>query len=267
MALMEANFHSKVLGLACNVNVILPQKMHGIGVRGSDQPLPDRFPVLWLLHGASDDHTIWLRNTSIERYVSRLGLAVVMPAVHLSSYTNMVHGARYFDYITDELPAIMREFFPLSDKREDNFVAGLSMGGYGALKIGLSKPENYSAIGCFSAGNFTYRKDKSPVAATRASGLASRTESTFGVEDMNELRGTIHDHFWLAEKAVAENKPLPRIFHACGTEDFLIDNARLTANWFKNSKFDYEYHEGPGAHTWEFWDEWIQKYLAWLLKK
>ena len=267
MALMQVDFFSRTLGVCCQANVILPQREQGIGMDGSGGT--GSYPVLWLLHGASDDHTIWLRRTSIERYVSSLGLAVVMPNAHLSSYSNMAHGLRYFDFFTDELPEIMSDFFPLSRKREDNFVAGLSMGGYGAMKLGLSRPDLYAAIGCFSAGNFIYRPFSNQARPARLSGKASRNLAVFGVEDMQALKGNPEfDHFAMAEKAMAENQPLPRIFHACGTEDFLIDNARLTADWFKaHPQFDYTYREGPGIHSWDFWDEWIQHFLRWLFPK
>ncbi len=262
MALMHVNFFSEVLGLCCEVDVILPQKLQGIGMEGSSAK--KRYPVLWLLHGASDDHTIWQRRTSIERYVSELGLAVVMPAVNLSFYTNMVYGPRYFDYIAEELPQIMQDFFPISGKREDNFICGLSMGGYGAMKVGLTKAENYSAIGCFSAGNFVYRDAGNSHKLNDRPGRPSLNMAVFGVEDMSELKNTEHDLFYLARKNLDEGKTLPRIFHTCGKDDFLIDNARLTAEWFKNTSYDYTYLEGAGAHTWEYWDEWIQKYLEWL---
>lgn len=262
MALMHVDFFSNVLGLCCEADVILPQRLQGIGMEGSNTK--EKYPVLWLLHGASDDHTIWQRRTSIERYVSELGLAVIMPAVNLSFYTNMVYGPNYFDYVAEELPQIMREFFPVSDKREDNFVCGLSMGGYGAMKIGLTKADNYSAIGCFSAGNFTYREEQGSNKLGERPGKASLNRAVFGVEEMGELKNTEHDLFYLAQKNIDEGKPLPRIFHACGKDDFLIDNARLTADWFNKTVYDYSYLEGNGAHTWEFWDEWIQKYLEWL---
>ena len=94
MALMQVDFFSKVLGMCCQCNVILPQSEQGIGVTGSGELTEKKVPTLWLLHGASDDHTIWLRRTSIERYVAPLGIAVVMPAAHLSSYCNMKYGKR-----------------------------------------------------------------------------------------------------------------------------------------------------------------------------
>ena len=139
MALIHCDFFSEVLHLSTSVVVILPQpapSQNGTtGCGGSH-----KHPTLYLLHGLSDDHTIWQRRTSIERYVSLLDLAVVMPAVHRSFYTDMAHGYRYWTFISEELPALARSFFPLSDAREDNFVAGLSMGGYGAFKLGLTHP-------------------------------------------------------------------------------------------------------------------------------
>ena len=114
--------------------------------------LPDRFlieqesaalPVLYLLHGLSDDHTAWSRRTSVERYAESAGIAVVMPEVQRSFYTDMVYGLRYFTYIAEELPALCRRLFPLSERREDTFIAGNSMGGYGALKAALRFPERF----------------------------------------------------------------------------------------------------------------------------
>ena len=151
MALIHVNFFSEALGMCASCDVILPQRAtRQIGMAAAARG--DKHPVLWLLHGASDDQTIWQRRTSIERYAAPLGLAVVMPAVSLSSYADMAHGGKYYTYIAKELPEIMRSMFPLSEKREDNFIAGLSMGGHGCMKIGLANPENYAAIGCFSAG-------------------------------------------------------------------------------------------------------------------
>ena len=107
--------------------------------------------MLYLLHGLSDDDTIWLRRTSIERYVAPLGLAVVMPQVHRSFYTDEAHGNRYWTFLSEELPELVHHFFRLSRRREDTFVAGLSMGGYGALKWALREPERFAAAASMSA--------------------------------------------------------------------------------------------------------------------
>src|SRR5665647_1599457 len=130
MAFIQCDFYSEALGLSTSMSVILPQQTKTqIGMKGNVFTI--KHPTLYLLHGLSDDHTIWMRRTSIERYASELGIAVVMPAVHRSFYTDMANGLNFWTFISEELPSIARSFFPLSEKREDNFVAGLSMGGYG----------------------------------------------------------------------------------------------------------------------------------------
>lgn len=140
MALIECRFFSEVLGLSTSMTVILPQQTATqIGMEGRVRA--ERHPVLYLLHGLSDDDSIWLRRTSIERYVAQMGIAVVMPQVHRSFYTDMEYGGKYWTFISEELPALARSFFPLSHEREDNFVAGLSMGGYGAFKLALRRPD------------------------------------------------------------------------------------------------------------------------------
>src|SRR5215210_7925966 len=128
MALLRCDFFSDVLELSTSMTVILPQSTTGqIGMAGrSGSGAP---PVLYLLHGLSDDDTIWLRRTSIERYVAPLGLAVVMPQVHRSFYTDMASGWRYWTFLSEELPDLVGSWFQVSQRREDTFVAGLSMGG------------------------------------------------------------------------------------------------------------------------------------------
>ena len=267
MALMQVNFYASTLGMCTQANVIIPQQTHGIGIEGA-QRKKERYPVLYLLHGASDDHTIWLRRTNIERYVAHMGLAVVMPAAQLSRYENMLHGPRYYDYITQELPQIMQSFFPISGVREDQAIAGLSMGGMGALKIGLTKPEQYAAVGCFSSGNLFYRAEgQSMKQSPRSSGGRPIMEAIYGQPSQEGLKNSSWDPLAAAQAALAKGKTMPRIFHVCGTEDFLLDSARLTRDWFlQHPQIEYLYQEAPGAHTWEFWDHWIQEFLQWLAK-
>lgn len=258
MALIHIGFFSESLGMAVSCDVILPQTAGGqIGMASAVRG--DRHPTLWLLHGASDDETIWQRRTSIERYAAPLGLAVVMPSAQLSSYANMAHGGAYYDYISEELPRKMRHFFPLSEKREDNYIAGLSMGGAGCMKIGLSKPQNYAAIGCLSAGASNRRASQEQSAAGRA--------SLYRVYGDRDLTGTEEDPFYNARRIVEEGLPAPRIYHSTGADDFLLENAHATRDFFQalpGNPFDYTYEEDPGAHTWEYWDEHIQNFLRFI---
>ena len=254
MALMHVHYLSEALyGLHISVDVILPQgevPEHG-------------HRTLWLLHGMSDDETMWQRQTSIERYAQAHNLAVVMPAVQLSCYADMAHGYPFYTFVSEELPRVMREFFPLSSRREDNYVAGLSMGGEGACKIGLSKPENYAVIGCLSAG--AYNHEPVPVDRLDMSGAYNRWE--FNRFDGVETEGSPRDCFGNARKILEEGKPVPRIYHAIGASDFLLESAHKTRAFFtglEGNPFDYYYEEHPGVHTWSFWDEHIQRFLDYV---
>lgn len=144
MALMDIGFFSESLGMAVHCMALLPHAREG-------ETLPKR-QTLYLLHGYGDSYTSWIRKTNLERYAAHHNLAVIMPDAQKSAYTDMTHGGKFFTYIADELPGKMRAFLPLSERREDTFIAGFSMGGYGAFKIGLARPMQYAAIGCISAG-------------------------------------------------------------------------------------------------------------------
>ena len=102
MAFVQTQFFSQKLVVAVTVNVILPEPNQGIGVKAAgEEELPK---VLYLLHGYSDDHSIWQRRTSVERYAAAHNLAVIMPAVNHSFYTNEAQGEKYWDFVAEELP-------------------------------------------------------------------------------------------------------------------------------------------------------------------
>ncbi len=253
MALIQCDFFSDILGLCMSMNVILPQNtQRQIGLEGKAKD--GKHPVLFLLHGMSDDHSIWLRRTSIERYVSQLGLAVVMPAVHKSRYANLSTGDRYWDYISQEVPSLARSFFNLSDKREDTFVAGLSMGGFGAMKLGLNYPEQFAAAASLS-GALTCNWD---VDSSKLRGM----ELAFGSEE--EYKGSINDLRHVATTLNQSQKPKPKLYQACGSEDFLIQNNHDFKDCIETLDFDFTYEEEPGTHDWAYWDKKIQSVLAWL---
>ena len=210
-------------------------------------------PTLWLLHGLSDDESIWTRSTSIKRYVAPLGLSVVMPNVHRSFYTSMNSGYRYWDFVSQELLDKARAFFQLSSVREDNFVAGLSMGGYGALKLAFTLPEQFAA-------------------AASSSGVTDVTEwGENGDEDFQLVfgkggpkPGSQHDLFELATSLASSGRPKPRLYQCCGTEDPLYAQNIRFRDAVQDLGFDYLYEEGPGEHSWEYWDKAIAPVLTWL---
>lgn len=246
MAFIQCDFFSTVLQLSVSMNVVLPQP-----------PRPS-YPVLYLLHGMSDDHTIWMRRTSIERYADQYGLAVVMPAVGRSFYTNMATGYRYEDYISQELPQVAQALFPLSTKREETFVAGLSMGGYGAFKLAFSQPERFAAAASLSG--VLDIAHESPV--DPPPGWLTERRNIFG--DLDQMPGSSHDLHYLAETLVASGAPRPRLYQCCGTEDFLYEQNQRFLQVARSLALDLTYEEGPGGHEWGYWDAMIQRVLAWL---
>ena len=249
MALIQFEAFSDALGKAFSAQIALPETNRG------------PFCVLWLLHGAGDNDSGWFRNTAIERQATRRDLAVVAPAAGMSMYEDMAHGQRYFTHIADELPALLRRLLPLSAKREDNFIAGLSMGGMGALKIAMRRPEQYEAVCCLSAGHTNYRFHEPKAGTPRA----NRYSIAYGE------RGPLPGEEETLERArtLAADGPCPRVWHTCGAEDSLKTNAALTRDFFENlpgDPFQYEYHEYPGRHNWDFWAERVPEMLDFLLR-
>ena len=150
MAWLTIHHYSMVLGLQTTTEVLLPEPDQGIGVTGAVWDGKSDLPVLYLLHGSSDDSTIWMRRTSVERYNAGRRLAIVIPSCGKSMYVNQKYGYDYYTYLTEELPQIVSRFCRISTKREDSYISGLSMGGYGCLLAGLKNPEKYSKVACQS---------------------------------------------------------------------------------------------------------------------
>ncbi len=236
------------------MDVILPQQIENgqIGLQSHNRAA--EFPVLYLLHGLSDDQTIWQRRTSIERYAAPLGLAVIMPNVNRSFYTDMRYGYAYWTFVSEELPRIANGFFRLSPQPKNTFVAGLSMGGYGAFKLALSQPERFAAAASLSGTLDLATRLQAPE-------LLEDTKLVFGAP--SAIQGSENDLFWLAEQA-AKQPQIPQLYQCCGTEDHLyVDNIRFR-NHTRNLGLSLIYEESAGAHEWGYWDEQIQKVLAWL---
>ncbi len=258
MALIHLNFHSDVLQMAVSADVILPQApTTQIGMGGKRENV---FPTLYLLHGLSDDHTIWQRRTSIERYASRYGIAVVMPNGERSWYTDMQHGGKFFTYISEELPRVCRSFFNgMSDKREYNYIAGLSMGGYGSLKMAMADPSRFAGVASFSGAIDVCRF----VAEEGYVGHRGWGD-IFG--ENADITGTVNDVYGTLQKNIDAGKALPKIYLSCGTEDGLIRDSRKLHEMLESYKISHEYREAPGTHSWDFWDDEIQRALKYFFE-
>jgi putative tributyrin esterase len=254
MAHLRCDFFSETLSLSTTMTVILPQATSTqIGMTSVNRAGPP--PVLYLLHGLSDDDTIWLRRTSVERYVAPLGLAVVMPQVHRSFYTDEAFGGRYWTFLSEELPALVSSFFRVSASREDSFVAGLSMGGYGALKWALRRPDRFAAAASLSGA----------VDVERLRVIGGRPEDPHLLARVlgdRLVSGTPDDLSWLVRQT--EQAAMPALWVGCGTEDPLYSDNERFADTCRRVGVRVTTSFTPGGHDWALWDQEIQKVLAWL---
>jgi S-formylglutathione hydrolase FrmB len=251
------------------LGVILPHdsRCHRYpGVLGvlSEGITPRKTPkTLILLHGLSDNYSVWGHRTSILRYAEQYDIAVLMPEVQRSFYHDMKNGPAYFKYISEELPVLAADLFNLSTNPEDLYIAGLSMGGYGALYAALSFPEKFAGVGCFSSA-FDIRsiiETDDYIGLDALAGLDGDRRGIFGESPKVPDSG---DLFHLAEQT-AKKPESPAIFMTCGTEDFLYESNVGMRDFLRSKFFDFEYEEWPGIHEWGFWDISIQKMLEYFL--
>ena len=252
MARIRCDFFSEALGFATSMTVLLPQAAAGqIGVSG--RATGGELPTLYLLHGLSDDDTVWTRHTALERYAAGLGLAVVMPQVHRSFYSDEVFGRPYWTFIAEELPRVARGFFRLSADPARTFVAGLSMGGYGALKLALHHPDRFGAAASLSGAldvaepNLRHRPEDPRM-----------WQRIFG--DPPAVAGTGADLMHLLAAATA----LPPLYIACGTQDVLYPANVRFVEQCRAQGIPLTVDFAPGDHEWGYWDAKIRDVLAWL---
>ena len=242
MALCDLHWFSKVLRKHVGAYVYVP-----------DDAEPP-FATFYLLHGLSDDYTIWLRRTSIERYATRHRLTIVMPDGFRGFYTNNAAGPAYARYIGEELIETIERIFPAARDRASRGIGGLSMGGYGALRIALAYPDSF-ATAVSHSGAVMHGSRNHP----RAGGALDEAEfrRIFG----DAPAGSDHDLLTLALNAARQNK-LPKIRIDCGVDDDLLADNRDFHTKLQAMRIDHEYEEFPGAHNWDYWDAHVQHALA-----
>lgn len=261
MALFNVNYGSDVMNKYMGMNVIIPEG--NSGVKDSD----GKYAVLYLLHGYTDDYTKWCRMTSIERYANETGIAVVMPDAGKSFYMDMAHGDPYFTYITEEVPAYVQKWLPITTDPEFTHVAGLSMGGYGAMKIALTYPERFKSAGCFSGVLAMAQTAMEPIAVDAEQWiqrLATDIPLAFG--DVTQIADGPNDLFWLAAQAKIINNNIPNLYISCGMEDFLHSSAVGMRDYLGALEIPCTFHEAPGVHDWGFWDVEVKRYLELIVK-
>lgn len=258
MVLFRGDIKCKSLQRRTTISVILPaDNIHFL--QDTEEIVPQPYKTLYLLHGLYGSDDIFLANTSIQKFAEDNGMAIVIPCGENSFYVDNEQAHAYYgEYVGQELLDITRNIFPLSHKREDTFIAGFSMGGYGAIRNGLKYSQNFSKIGMISAALIT---DEIINYTDDTNVLRSRQfyESIFG--DLNKLKGSDMD-----PKALIENcEDIPDIFMACGIDDFLFEKNADFYRFLNSKNIDATFIGDEGEHTWEFCDKYIKEFIKTLI--
>lgn len=262
MAILSCNFISKSLGRTVPFTAVIPTIDFITMVDPQSKPYEDvkPFKTLYLLHGIGNNHIDWLAGTRVAHYAEEKGLAVIMPAGENGFYTDNNESDRYGEYVGEEIVKATRAIFNLSHKKEDTYIGGLSMGGYGAIRNGLKYCDTFSKIIGLSSGMI----EDMVLTSTNDDPIFFRRkdyyEQVFG--DITKLKGSDMDLFALADK----NADKVKMYLACGTEDFLIASNREYRDHLTGIKADFIYEEGPGGHEWAFWDTYIEKAIKWIFE-
>ena len=237
-------FRSSSLSRDMHYRVLLPAAYEAGG----------RFPVLYLLHGIYGDYMNWDTRTRLEEYTKTLNMIVIMPDGDDSWYTNSatVASDKFEDYIIKDIISEVDGKFRTFRDRHARAIAGLSMGGYGSVKFGLKYPELFVFSGSLS-GAFNAAQNLD----TLRSDFRDRLLEVFG--NTGSTTRTDNDVFTLLN--APHSGPLPYFYLACGTADFFLETNRIFAQQLSSRKLEYEYHETPGGHAWDYWDRELRPLL------
>ena len=262
MAVFHFTMHSSCFGRPTHITAVVPTELRRFPGAPEPKPATD-LRLLVLLHGYSGADTDWLYSTNIADLAVQHGIAVVMPEDYNAFYLDdPVCNNFYETFLAKELPEFMRNTFPISTKREDLYIGGLSMGGYGALHTALAHPDVYSAAVCLSSALIIegladmLKSGGNPIAPL------SYYQHIFG--DLNKAVGSDIDPKHLAKKLMENGGERPALYIACGTEDFGIAQNNSLDEYLTSIGYDHEYHTSPGVHNWVFWQEYIVKALDWI---
>lgn len=261
MALIQVNFHSNALKKIATFNALIPYDAPE-EVRQADAY---RRPIktFYLLHGYTGNYTDWLSGTRIPELSEKYNFAVIMPSGDNSFYLDDTDKGELFgEYVGNELVEVTRRMFGLSAKKEDTYIGGFSMGGYGALRNGL-KYNNFSRIIALSSALIMHRIAGVP--ADYKDFMADYKYYTRVFGNLKELLGSDKDPEALITGLKRNNQKIPRIYLACGTEDFLINENRQYHDFLVSEDVEHLYVEASGKHNWDFWNEYIEKSIHWAI--
>ena len=245
MAKFQCNFISYVLTRAVDITVIIPSATipESLGLNGSiaSHKKEEKYPVLYLLHGVGNNHATWCGYSNIELFAEERNIAVVMISGENKFYRTVPGGDDYYRFIEEELPEFVTNMFPISDKPENTYLAGLSMGGAGALMHGLGNPEKFAAIGALSAA--------------LAISDHVKADNPWGMPDPREV----------VDQMIEENRKIPPVYMACGEADGNHPENEAFKNYLVGKDVHVEWDSVPAyGHEWRFWNDQIEKFLDWI---
>ena len=261
MASGRMEFHAQSIMQHTNFAYVLPNDVEMAEVREPrhyDRPAKS----LILLHGLTGTDTDWLFGGVAQEMAIQYNLAVFMPTAGNSFYLDRGYqGGNWGTYVGEEFPDYVRKVFGCCGKREDTFIGGLSMGGYGALHTALNYPERFSAAIALSPA-LRIRA----IADGKEEGVMPRAmiRDVFG--DPDKLADSERNPEWQYKKLKAEGKEIPSIYLAIGTEDSLYPPNQEFRRFLTEQGADFRYEDGPGGHNWTFWNEYLNRGLAWVLR-
>ena len=233
MALMRTYYFSPLLKQHTTLTVAWPEE------------IAPPYRLVYLLHGGTDDATSWFRESDVEALCHRHGVMAVSFDARSSSYADMVHGQKFFTYLTQELPAFLQRTLPVSTRREDTCIAGFSMGGQGAMKAAFRCPELYGAAMGLSGARDT-------VCLYQQWAKMENGPDLGGVEDalgpIDKIYGSENDILFLAEEAAKRVEELPAIYISCGEEDYAVELSRAYDRHLTKLGIPHDYYETSGPH-------------------
>ena len=264
MAIFRISFMAETLGRTVPLTVILPTDKVYFGDMPRREP-GKPYKTLYLLHGILGDDTDWLYGTRIARWAAEKDLCVVMPSGENMFYIDQPDPGNYYgEFIGRELVECTRKTFPLSHKREDTYIGGLSMGGYGAMRNGLKYSDTFGAIVALSSA---FLVDESLLVVnpnpTFPSDRQEYKKAVFG-QDLEAAIASDKNPYVLIRQHLEQKKAIPDIFMACGSDDFLLAKNREFVSFLRENNVPVHYVEAPGNHEWDFWDTHIKEALDWL---
>jgi len=259
MATFDFNFFSKSLRKQTKGTVVIP----------FDAPeqeyleRPEEYRSVYLLHGFSANHTEWMSNSTLHEFSRMFDCAFIMPDGDKSFYLdNKTSGENYEEYICYELPEFVNGLFPLSKKQKDITIGGLSMGGFGALHSGLTRPDYFGNIFALSSALIVDQIAEMEVGSKDM--ICSYDFYNYIFGDLAKLKGSKNDPKFLAKEMMDKGGSIPNIYLACGREDFLIEHNRDFKRYLDEIHLPHTYVEDEGAHSWHFWHKYLFESLKWI---